>query len=239
MNGSRHKKGGRRRALSDAELLARAGQSLDILVGLAASYDGGAPIMSLPMATEVHKLMTAGGIASTKLRGTRTFPARRAIDPRVISSTVTLVSVRQTAEPPAIEFVPAFMQRPPDRHLAFRQWWRQDLIYCASAAKPGVGPGVIPVRSEDQVPFEEREKLTREALVSKVRNSVGAHTDEEMPAVLDDLEKAWAFGVHFGQHTPNGMLSTAEGTLPVTIGPLPAMLRQIAEEVLVGYERRT
>jgi hypothetical protein len=57
-----------------------------------------------------------------------------------------------------------------------------------------------------------------------------------MPRLLDELQESrnWAT---FLIGTPQGVLSTADGTLPVVVAPMPAMMRQIAHELLEAYGR--
>ena len=139
---------------------------------------------------------------------------------------------------PIVNFVPAFQvfaeRWAEARELRFREWWNE-AVYRAGAAKPGTDPLMIPLREPDQVPYEKRQTLSRMGLVSLLRNKLGGHSDDEWPLLLDELHKVNSFGVALTFDTPRGMFSTRDGTLTMRTGPLPAMIRQIAEETLIAF----
>ena len=67
-----------------------------------------------------------------------------------------LISIKVIgADPPDIphvEWEPWFRGVPPEIRLRdFREWWNRDIIHRASAAKPGVPSGFIPMKVEYQV----------------------------------------------------------------------------------------
>ena len=69
-----------------------------------------------------------------------------------------------------------------------------------------------------------------------LRNQLGAHQDTDMPVLLDELDDARSWS-GFYISTPQGELSTADGSLPTGTSILAAMMRQICHEVLIAYER--
>jgi hypothetical protein len=68
-----------------------------------------------------------------------------------------------------------------------------------------------------------------------MRNKLASHLDEDMPELLAELETPGAFAADVVMSTPDGELSTTDGTLPVRVGPLAAMIRQITHELIVAY----
>jgi hypothetical protein len=75
---------------------------------------------------------------------------------------------------------------------------------------------MIPLRVEDQVPFNKRATLVRERFVGMMRNKLGAHLDTEIPEMLDELQRSHLFGGDIQTQAPDGrFLSSLDGTLPV------------------------
>jgi hypothetical protein len=68
-----------------------------------------------------------------------------------------------------------------------------------------------------------------------VRNKLGAHLDRELPEDLDNLQRPNIFGCGIEVNNGETKLSTSDGSLPMTVGPLAAMVRQIAHEVLQAF----
>ena len=95
---------------------------------------------------------------------------------------------------------------------------------------------MIPLIDALIVPYEDREKTTRMRLVNLLRNKLGAHQTSEMPTLLDDLQETRNWGSAVIQ-TPAGVLRTDDGSLPVLVSPLAAMMRQITHELLTAYGR--
>lgn len=226
------------RQLSYSDLLNSFGQSLDTLAHLASVYDGGFAPISLLMATEVRKILTENA-AATRLRGAISFTTPRgADDPRNLLSMNKLTIARLGGNAPTLTFCPQFYLPQPEQLVAlpFRDWWNKDIIYRASSAPRGTPAGMIPVNDSPTVPFDKREKITRMGLVNLLRNNLGAHQTAEMPEIIDVLEEARSWG-NFAMGTPDGMLSTDDGSLKVLVTPMSAMMRQIAHELLVAYGR--
>ena len=95
---------------------------------------------------------------------------------------------------------------------------------------------MFPVGDSDVVPYEERERLTRVQFVGDLRNSIGAHPSTELTAILHDVLDPHSFGGAFVIGRPDGSeLSTEDGTLPVLVTPAEALMRQIAQELLIAY----
>lgn len=227
------------RKLDETELLALFDQSLSTLSHLASIYDSGFHPIALQMATEVHKLLTQDGPA-TRLRGLRRFATIDTGDQsRILNAMHKLVGAQLSGQPPKLDFIAKFQMPDPDRtmeNLSFKEWWNRDIIYRASAALPGSPPGIIPINDSPSVPFDKRETINRRDFVAMLRNKLGAHQDGDLPILLDELEDARSWG-GFICNTPEGTLSTEDGTLTTGATIMAAMMRQIAHEVLVAYGR--
>ncbi|WP_150131369.1 hypothetical protein [Caulobacter mirabilis] len=238
---AKSKPGDRIRKLSEDQLLERFSEHLQNLREICKIYDGGYAPIAFLMATETSKILTENA-AATRLRALYRFDT---VDyehsESVLSPLNKLVIARVSSSPPQVTFMPAFqggLGKDDIKGLAFRDWWERDIIYRAGAASPGVDQSLIPLRPENIVPFDKRERLTRQKLISLLRNAMGAHSDAEMPEVLDDLQSSNSFGGSFGAQMPDGrIVGTHDGTMTVKIGPLPAMMRQIAHELLEAYDR--
>lgn len=227
------------RKLTEAELRSLFEQSLSALSRLALVYDDGFHPIALQMATEVHKLLTHDGPA-TQLRGMQTFTTVDiGNESRMLNAMHKLVGARIGGNPPRLDFIPDFqIDKPgnPAAKLSFREWWNRDIIYRASAAVPGGPPGLIPINDTPSVPFEARETINRRDFVALLRNKLGAHQDNDLPVLLDELEESRSWGVFVCQ-TPDGVCSTEDGTLTMGASIMAAMMRQIAHEVLTAYGR--
>ncbi|HEV7661334.1 MAG TPA: hypothetical protein VGO55_15955 [Allosphingosinicella sp.] len=205
---------------------------------MATVYDQGHTPIAFVMATEVQKILTENS-AATRLRGSRQFstPAR-GDNPQNLMAFHKLTLVSMSGMPPTLEFKPKFYDSDaePPLLVEFKDWWNKDIIYRASAAPPGTLAGMIPVNGSPEVPYDEREKTTRMRLVSLLRNKLGSHQTSEMPKLLDELDEArnWA---NFAVQTPDGLYTTDDGSLRVSVSPIPAMMRQICHELLIAYGR--
>lgn len=223
------------RALSEEELASQFDQNLVTLSQLAKLYDNGYHPIALQMATEVHKLLTEGNYA-TKRRGNVLFSTIASDDsPNMINATHKLVGARVKTPPPVLDFVAAFQNTQAKiKKLKFKDWWNKDIIYRASAALPGTPPGMYPVNGSPSVPFDKREKINRRDFVALLRNTRGAHQSEQMPILLNELEDArnWS---SFAVQTPEGILSTEDGTLTTGATIMAGMMRQITHEVLEAF----
>jgi hypothetical protein len=81
-----------------------------------------------------------------------------------------------------------------------------------------------------------RRTLTRREFIDDMRNRLGAHSDTELPELLDELQRHTSWGTSDISTVFNGAkLSVSDGTLPVLAGPSSAMIRRIAAEVLDAY----
>lgn len=232
---------GATRKLSDADFERAVNQSLSTLEHLCATYDGGYTAIAALMAVEIRKIVSDNAGAA-KLRGGKKFPtSAETHKPSVISARHDLVGARVGGEKPSVMFVPSYAMPDgghiPVKYVDFRIWWHREPIYRASSAIPGKTPkGLIPVNDSDATPFAKRRTLTRMQLVDMVRNKVGAHTEPDLPELIDDLESGVDFAA-FSMVSNGKELSTLDGTLPVQTGPLQAGIRQIAHEILVAYGR--
>jgi hypothetical protein len=224
--------------MSENELLAMFDQSLTTLSFLTKTYDDGRYPNALLMAVEVHKLLTQGGPAM-RLRSLRNFTTIDFLndEQRMLNAMHKLVVVRIGGELPQIDFFAAFQIGEARLvTLSFKEWWNNDVIYRASAALPGSRPGWFPVNDAPSVPFQSRQAINRRDFVALFRNTRGAHQDDEMPILLEELEetRSWS-GFSIG--TPDGALSTDDGTLKTGASIMAAMMRQIAHQLLIAYGR--
>lgn len=147
-----------------------------------------------------------------------------------------LIFAQTSSHPPRLSFLPAFRGDPfGTKYISFKDWWHRDPIYRAGAAFKGSDPTMIPLIPEKQTAFPEREVLYRQSFVELMRNTLGAHLDLDQVDTLDALQRAGSWGGHFVIQTDSEVLSTESGTLPVSVGPAAAMMRQIAFEVLAAY----
>jgi len=229
------------RKLSVDELLKFFGQSLDTLAELVAVYDNGYSPIVFQIAVEIQKILCEGGLAA-RLRGERKFlSSANDVDDGNLMPRYPLVAGRVGGRPPELQYLPAFLspgenaEKP--RSLPFREWWGREAIYRASAAEPGSAPGMIPVNDTPNVPFAKRETLTRREIIGMIRDKLGAHQDNELPTVLDDLQSGLNYVAIIYQDDDGREWHTDNGTLPISIPPIAAMVRQIAHEVLVAYDR--
>lgn len=234
------KKKGPTRRLSDPELLGMFDQDLTTLQHLAGVYDRGYAPIAFDMATLVLKILTENS-AAMKARSAVRFPSYP-IEREELALTAThrLTAARVGGADPKVTFVPLFYNPggfTQGKAVEFKIWWNREAIYRASAAIPGSPPGMIPINDAPSVPFADRATVSRYQLVHMLRNKRGAHQTEEYPVLLDELDHAANWG-HFGVSMPDGsQRSTWEGTLPIDVGPVAAMMRMILHEVLESYGR--
>lgn len=224
--------------MTEPELLSFFEQSLTTLAHLTSIYDNGFHPIALQMATEIHKLLTQGGEAA-RLRGLRTFTTIDHLENRNrLNALHKLVGAQIGGIPPKLDFLPIFLMEAPSQPecLDFKDWWNKDVIYRASAAIPGTDPGLIPVNGSPSVPFEKREWINRRDFVALLRNKLGAHQDADLPILIEELENTRSWG-SFSVQTPDGVISTDDGSLATGATMMAAMMRQIAHEVLIAYGR--
>lgn len=223
--------------LTEAQLQGHIDNGLRILKHLCDRYDNGHPYVVFTMATEIQRILDSNAYAR-RLSGSKNYPSPKSRSDRTnLLADPKLVVASISGDPPVVDFIPVFCGRPEVKteSLKFRDWWSRDKIYRASAALPGMPGDLIPVRPEEQVPYEERDTLVRERFIDMMRDKLGAHLDEEIPEALDNMQKSHSFGVSLSVQTPSGEFNTHDGTLPVRTGPAAAMMRQISQEVLVAY----
>jgi len=157
-------------------------------------------------------------------------------NPRNLIASNKLIGLQIGGEPLVADYSPIFQfhEQPPTVWMKFSDWWNET-IFVAGAAKVGTDPSMVPLKSEDQVPFEKRERFTRYKFVRLVRDTVGAHTDTEIPIVLDDLNQSIGFGAHAQVQLPDGTVAgTHDGSVKVRTTPMQGMIRKIAEELMVA-----
>lgn len=187
-------------------------------------YDDGSDTIVFLIATEIHSLLTSGGVAA-KLRGQRRFGSV-IFEQRLnaVSPHHPLIMIQVGSPPPEATYLPQYVI--PDeapRELEFVEWWNREIVF-----RTGTVLGIA------SVPFADRETLCRRELIKLLRDKRGAHPDSEWPELLDEIQLGMGMSAFF--IGPDGVrLNSADGTLPVVRQPLGAMVRQIAHEVLVAY----
>lgn len=224
---------------SDPELMADIQRNLTSLQLLADVYDRGHPGIAGEMATLVEKIFV-NTRAAAEDRGRRAFPSPVYDDtPTNLAAYHHAVGLVIGGDPVAASFFPMFAMTPdPPAHQRFKVWWESEPIYRASAAKPDGPANLIPLVPEEQVPYAERERFTRQGFVNDLRNAVGSHASDTIPALLNDLYQTGAFGAEAAVQIEGRVLSLSDGTLPLKVGTAEAIMRQIAEEVLMAFGLR-
>lgn len=202
-------------------------------------YDAGNPYIAFTLATEINKFLTTGD-KITSIRKDKKFSTVKSVyrETNLASEHKIIIAeahAHSDQNPPYyVDFKPAFVTEPPEgfEQLDFRDWWNRDVIWRASAAPDQSKPNMIPTDPKLQVPRNKRATYTRREIITLVRNRLGAHLDRELPEDLDNLQKSKAFGIDIVYEVDGRVLSSADCTLPMKAGPLAAMVRQIAQEVL-------
>lgn len=222
-------------SLSPEEILQQLVRSLGALEKLCSLYDGGHTEAAFMMSTELIKLFESGA-HSKKFIAKRLFPTVVLSDvikpiPGNQSTENNLVSVEMRQAPPGLYFIPNFkIQMFEPRFIRFQVWWEKDIVHRASAAPPGSSQHHI---FQNPVPYEKRRTLTRRELVRLVRNKIGSHIDPNIPETLRNIQSQYGLGV--GYHLNE--LHTIDGSLPMIVSPVEAMMRQIGHEVMVAFGR--
>jgi hypothetical protein len=212
---------------------------LETIRQLCTLYDNGNAYITFTLGTEVHKFLTAE--SNVRVRGSKKFPTLQDdYSDKNLLSEHKLIGTRcyrgDRADPPRIECHPAFPSTPyPIKLLDFRDWWNRDVIYRANASPLGWNPLTVPLQVQDQIPYNQREKLVRRTFVEMTRNKFGAHLDAETPEMLDNLQRTESLGIVFAVNLGGTVFNTADGSLRTVIGPAAAMMRQIAHELLCAY----
>lgn len=198
-------------------------ESLENLRDLVSVYDNGSDSIVFLIATEIHSLLTSGGVAA-RLRGQRRFSSvifEQRSD--ALSPHHPLIMIQVTSPPPSATYLPQYLlPDEPPRELEFVEWWNREVVF-----RTGTSFGA-------RVPLEQRETLCRRELIKLLRDKRGAHPDREWPETFDDIQLGMGMAA-VASGTDGIQLSSADGTLPIIRQPLGAMVRQIAHEVLVAY----
>ncbi|MBH9537898.1 hypothetical protein [Novosphingopyxis sp. YJ-S2-01] len=224
------------RRRTDEQAVADHNAKLQTLKSLCEDYDQGRIEYVFLIATEVQNILTEGRRA-VELRGKVTFPSPEDKDnPKILSAYFPLTAIRLQNEPLLGSFKPVIeMSSTSWRRLKFSVWWNE-VVFRASAALPGTPPGMIPVNGSPSVPYADRERLNRRQVIQFLRNHRGAHSLEEFPAILDEIDSPSSWGGFVMQDEQTGQqYSTDDGSLPWQAGQLAAMTREIAGEVLAAF----
>lgn len=234
---------GPQRRVTDEQSITRFEANLDRLSDLCEDYDRGRISYALPMAVEIHKLLTEGGAYSTRRRSTVTYPSPADEDREsnlLAYFRLTFVRIASDNEGPFGTFIHAFEAGGTKiKAQKFKHWWNETVTR-ASAAVPGTPAGVIPVNDSPSVPFKDRARLNRRELIRLLRNSAGAHEGAEYPEILDEVDDPRSWGGFAMNDGNTGLVySTDDGSLKWRAGQLAASTRQIAEEILIAFGRRT
>lgn len=221
--------------------------SLRNLEGMCQLYDAGNPYIAFSLATEIKSILTENSEAVRSRNGVR-FPtvADQGDLRRNIAASVKLLRLRFQGEADPEGGQRAVLTFEPARvhgevktvYLPFREWWGRDIIYCSTALPAPRPPGRI--RGDGQfIPWEQRVKMRRRDLIELVRNKFGAHVADEIPEVLDVLQRSNMMGVEFGILPPENQLGAPPREPPrIAVGAAAAIVRAIAEEVLIAYGKR-
>jgi hypothetical protein len=233
----RKKGSGEHRRLTDDELLSHFADSLTTLQHLTDIFDRGHPPIVFSMATEVAKMLTENS-AAMRARKLVMFPSPASEEQRGNMMAYNRLIMAQIGSNWAA-CVPMFLCPPgmPIKRLPFSEWW-SEVIYRANAALPGSIPGMIPVNDSPYVKWEDRIKTSRMGVVTMLRKKLGAHIDaKDFPKLLDDLVETRNW-INFRVQDGDRILSSDDGSLEIRVGPLPAMMRQVSEEILIAYGRK-
>ena len=224
---------GTERYLNEGEITANISDMLALICQLCSAYDEMQPLISLSIAVELQKFHThTNVIKQRKFR--KFFTPSDLSNPNNLSFEQKLAFFYISGNKPSVFCFPKYLD---DELYAshfyncdFKTWWNRDVIFRASAAKSGVPHGLIPLKSNDQIPYEKRPTLSRRTFLQLVRNKIAAHSDNKIPEILYNLQKFLTVDI-----VVDG-LSTGDGSLPIKITMAAAMIRQIAHETLVAYE---
>lgn len=234
---ARHSQFAHSRPLAPHELLAHLRSSIETIRQLAKIFDQGHPPAAFLIATEIMKVLVENS-AAVRARGKIIFLswATEENDDNILPQN-SLIYMSAKTDPPDARYEPNFLTNDRPHDLNFREWWSRETIWRAGAAPPGMRNDMFPVNGSPSVPFAQRERLTRMSFTKLVRDKLGAHVEKDMPHLLDELQSSRGWGVNVVLQTPQGPLRTADGSLPITVTPAAAIMRQIAHEVLISYDR--
>ncbi len=199
-------------------------------------YDAGRPYIAFSMTTEICRILTDNNYLC-RIRGSKIFttPDFDFAEDNIMPQ-FKLICMKAQFEPASIEFIPRFMEpNYKTRNLKFTDWWNREHIWVE---------GVFGGRSKDAMRdpemltaagFAKREKISRRELTTLMRNKLGAHLDKSIPTLLREFEQAVSFGAEIEAGKDGKIFSTKDGSLPMTVSPGPAMVRQISHEILAAY----
>lgn len=232
----------RTRRLADPEVEQAFWDGADELAELARSYDRGNYGMAPLMSVVIHRMFVENSFG-TRFRGNRRFssPSKEAPSGLVTAfHRLIFIASDDNQHPPTITFKPVFHVSKLGvtfKPLSFKDWWNQT-IYRAPATSRDLPLGYLVTEKSQHVPVDKRETVSRQQLVRQVRNKVGAHSDLDQLLILDDLRSEYSFGMGLAVRDRQGVTRSSEtGDLTIVNSPLPAMMRQIACEVLTGLGR--
>ena len=140
---------------------------------------------------------------------------------------LTMMRVSSSNGVTTAEFMPVGLDKPRKgiQQRDFKGWWNE-IVFVAGAAKLGGDQSMIPIRDEEQIPYESRVKLSRQQIVRLYRNKFGSHTDRNIPKKLRLLidEGSWGAGIMSGD---------PKNPTPVKIqnSPIEATICQIGKEI--------
>jgi len=213
-------------------------QDLDTLEVLADAYDAGKFTVAPAMSTAVLNIFNVQIRSVVEARGKLAFPTPLEVTNQTnLLETHRLICMRSTSDPATLTFIPSARSENGTAHQGFKTWWENEPIYIAGAAEPGAPEGFIPNQGKE-VPGEKREKRTRMQFCTDLRNTVGSHKDSETTAVIHDLRKTYLAGIVMDwEHKDGSVSSTDDGSMKILNTPADAVMRQIAEEVLIAYGR--
>lgn len=235
---NRHKRPPVRR--SDDEMLAAVEHELTTLQALIGSFDNGHVHAAGSLATSIVNIVTNPSKAAILRRGKLVFPTpAEEVSQANMMPTLRLVGMITGIDDagPFVGFKPMCQMLVEAPALKpFRVWWETEPIWVEGIGGSMLPPGVIPIRPEEQLSWDEREKLTRQQFVTDLRNAVGAHADHLIPASIHDLYSPRAFGLGGQFQMPDGRVVQSED-VPARSLPVHAMIRHIAEETLMAYGR--
>lgn len=221
------------RYLNAGEIAAQISDMLALICQLCSAYDEMQPLMSLSLAVELQKFHTHTSVIKQR-KSKRFYTPPDLSNPRNLAPEQKLAFFQLSGPPPSVFCLPKYLNTeiyPSDFYNCdFKTWWNRDIIFRSSAAKSGVPRGLIPVKLNEQIPYEKRPTLSRRTFLQLVRNKIAAHSDDKVPEILYDLQKFLTVNV-----VVNG-LSTDDGSLPIKTTMAAAMIREIAHETLVAYE---
>lgn len=159
-------------------------------------------------------------------------------DPKNLAPHIGFFAIGLGASDPAREisrvtFVPTFVGGELPQHakpMQFAAWWAEP-IFIEGA---GGANGLIPLEESKQIKFDKRKRITRNTLINRTRNEVGAHFDEE---VSDEFAFAWSWGklVSLGHQWPSGNdwnIDDHPEHFELVNTPADAMIRMISEEIV-------